>query len=172
MSSENEGLGLNEAYKAEIRAAFNVFDTERSGVISPHSLKLLLRALGYRATRQVIKEELGNLNGGRRKHFRSRVREEEYDDQKSVVDIEAAYAVIAQKWASRDPSLELKMNFRLFTDTDHITVDNLRQVALELGHDAGGVGDDQIRAMIETFDADLDGKINLDEFRGIMIPSD
>lgn len=93
-----------------------------------------------------------------------------HDEDAAVVDIEAAYAVVRVRWARRDPSVEMKMNFKLFTDTDHITADNLRRVAQELG-DAGQVGDDQIRAMIEVFDKDLDGKISLREFTSMMTPA-
>mmetsp|Transcript_18498 Transcript_18498/g.37178 ORF Transcript_18498/g.37178 Transcript_18498/m.37178 type:complete len:110 (+) Transcript_18498:231-560(+) len=78
---------------------------------------------------------------------------------------------------------ELQRTFGLFDvdGTGIITKDNLKQIATELGEIAAGAGagfgdrdgtddddDDMLQLMIDTFDRDLSGGINFEEFCRIM----
>lgn len=71
---------------------------------------------------------------------------------------------------------ELQRTFGLFDvdGTGTITKDNLKQIATELGENAAGAGardgadDDMLQLMIDTFDRDLSGGINFEEFCRIM----
>jgi len=69
--------------------------------------------------------------------------------------------------AERNPEDEIKKAFALFDDdqTGSISVRNLRRVARELGEE---LKDEELQAMIDEFDKNGDGVIDLDEFMGIM----
>ena len=88
------------------------------------------------------------------------------------VDLDSAFEICARistKRKRRDPDAELRETFWLFTETDHIALEDLRRVAKRLG---GGrlMGDEQLLSMIDEFDRDLDGRISFKEFRRIFEP--
>lgn len=143
---------LTEEQKAEIDEAFDLFDAEKSGEVTLHELKVCLKAFGFK----VNKQEILKLRAA-------------HDPKASgpTVSQSAFKAIMEYKLCERDPKDELKKAFRLF-DTENkggITVDDLRKVARELGE---AVPDDELRAMIEEFDDDQDGRINEEEFLNIL----
>ncbi|KAG9488009.1 hypothetical protein GDO78_007687 [Eleutherodactylus coqui] len=75
--------------------------------------------------------------------------------------------VVTDLILDRDPQEEMLKAFKLFDDDDsgRISLRNLRRVARELGEN---MTDEELRAMIEEFDKDGDGEINLQEFISIM----
>ena len=75
--------------------------------------------------------------------------------------------VCAVQLADRNPDDEIKKAFALFDDDQSgtISVRNLRRVARELGEQ---LGDEELQAMIDEFDKNGDGTIDLDEFMSIM----
>jgi Ca2+-binding EF-hand superfamily protein len=76
--------------------------------------------------------------------------------------------VAAQLILARDPREEIERAFLLFDEGGKgtITLNDLRRVARELGE---GLEEEELAAMIEEFDLDGDGAINLDEFIGICL---
>jgi len=68
---------------------------------------------------------------------------------------------------SRDPEEEIRLAFQLFDPEQKgtITLQDLRRVARELGE---AMTDDELQAMIEEFDQDGDGSIDINEFALIM----
>jgi len=55
---------LTEAQKAEIKEAFDLFDTNGSGIIDMKDLKVALRALGFEPAKEEIKRLISDLNNG------------------------------------------------------------------------------------------------------------
>ena len=53
---------LTESQKAEIKEAFDLFDTNGSGIIDMKDLKVALRALGFEPAKDEIKRLVSALN--------------------------------------------------------------------------------------------------------------
>lgn len=142
---------LTDEQKHEIREAFDLFDTDKSGSIDYHELKVAMRALGF----DVRKAEVLKLM---KEYDRNETGQIEYPD---FVDI------MTQKISERDPEEEIKKAFSLFDDdqTGGISVKNLRRIARELGET---MSDDELQAMIDEFDRNGDGVIDEAEFLAIM----
>ena len=109
---------LTDEQRQEIKEAFDLFDTDHSGSIDYHELKVAMRALGF----DVRKPEVLKLM---KEYDRNQTGQIEYVD---FVDI------MTQKMAERDPDEEIRKAFALFDDdhTGYITVKNLRRVVREL----------------------------------------
>ncbi|KAF4663671.1 Centrin-3 [Perkinsus chesapeaki] len=142
---------ISEEQKQEIKEAFDLFDTSRSGSIDYHELKVCMRALGF----DVKKAEVLELM---RDYDRQQTGSIRYDDYLEIM---------TTKYADRDPTEEMVKAFKLFDDdgTGRISLKNLRRVARELGEN---LSDDELQAMIDEFDTDQDGEINEEEFIAIM----
>ena len=142
---------LTEEQKQEIKEAFDLFDTDKTGTIDYHELKVAMRALGF----DVKKAEVLNLM---RDFDRDGSNQIEYPDFLEIMTI---------KIAERDPVEEILKAFKLFDEDNSgkITLRNLRRVARELGEN---LSDDELQAMIDEFDKDGDGEINEGEFLNIM----
>jgi len=142
---------LTEDQKNEIREAFDLFDADKDGAIDYHELKVSLRALGFEVKKAEVLKILKDYD-------REETGKISFDDFKEVA---------TDMMLERDPMQELLKAFKLFDDDDSgkISLRNLRRVARELGE---SVPDDELRAMIDEFDADGDGEISADEFISIM----
>ena len=87
------------------------------------------------------------------------------------IDLNDFTDVMTDRFAQRDPRQEMTKAFQLFDEnnTGKISLRNLRRVARELGEN---MTDEELQAMIDEFDKDQDGEINLEEFLGIMLDDD
>ena len=142
---------LSEEQKQEIKEAVDLFDTDKTGTIDYHELKVAMRALGF----DIKKQEVLNLM----KEFdREGAGQIEYHD---------FLEIMTQKSAERDPVEEILKAFKLFDEdnTGRISLRNLRRVARELGEN---LSDDELQAMIDEFDKDGDGEISEQEWLNIM----
>mmetsp|Transcript_48281 Transcript_48281/g.105078 ORF Transcript_48281/g.105078 Transcript_48281/m.105078 type:complete len:178 (-) Transcript_48281:363-896(-) len=156
----NTGLGgakrrqkveISEEQRQEIKEAFDLFDSDRTGQIDYHELKVAMRALGF----DVKKAEVLELMREYDRHGSGHIGYEDFLD------------IMTQRIAQRDPVDEILKAFKLFDDDQQgaISLKNLRRVARELGEK---LSDDELKAMIDEFDKDQDGKINEEEFLAIM----
>jgi centrin-3 len=142
---------LTDEQRQEIKEAFELFDTDKSGTIDYHELKVAMRALGF----EVKKQEVLSLM---QEYDRKETGQISYDDFVDIMSI---------KMAERDPEEEIRKAFALFDEdqTGRITLKNLRKVARELGE---VLNDDELQAMIDEFDKNNDGEIDENEFMSIM----
>ena len=142
---------LSEDQRAELKEAFDLFDTEQSGRIDYHELKVAMRSLGF----DVKKAEVLQLV-------------QQHDVAGSgTIGFDEFIEIMAERIAARSPEEELRKAFELFDEdsSGRISFRNLRRIAKELGEN---LTEDELQAMIDEFDADRDGEISLEEFGGIM----
>jgi centrin-3 len=138
---------LTEDQKAEIREAFDLFDSNRTGSVDYRELKVSMRALGF----DVKKAEVMELM---KRYDRNETGSIQWDDY---------FEILSEKYLNRDPIEEIVKAFKLFDDegTGKITLKNLRRVARELGEN---LSDEELQAMIDEFDKDQDGASTLTYF--------
>lgn len=173
---------LEQSYQEEITEAFHVFDIHRTGTITANSLKLLVRALGFRVTKQEVWKEItqGNVRLGRSTCGISDDDNAQGNDS-SDVDLELVLDIMQERYNKNiDPHVEMKINFRLFDEGNkgYIQLSDLKKVLDDVNREYKEMGmdeenmpvlrDDQINAMIEEFDGDQDNVINFAEFTNIM----
>eukprot|EP00823_Brevimastigomonas_motovehiculus_P008236 TRINITY_DN7510_c0_g1_i1.p1 TRINITY_DN7510_c0_g1~~TRINITY_DN7510_c0_g1_i1.p1 ORF type:complete len:193 (-),score=47.27 TRINITY_DN7510_c0_g1_i1:78-656(-) len=142
---------LTDEQKQEIKEAFDLFDSDKSGSIDYHELKVAMRALGFDVRKAEIMKIL-----------------KEYDrNQTGQIVFSDFQEIMTQKMSERDPEEEIRKAFQLFDDehTGKITVKNLRRVAHELGE---MLSDEEFQAMIDEFDKNNDSAIDEQEFMAIM----
>ncbi|XP_073534804.1 centrin-3 isoform X1 [Phyllobates terribilis] len=142
---------LSKEQKQEIKDAFDLFDTDKDKAIDYHELKVAMRALGFDVKKADVLRIL-----------------KDYDSEATGrISFEDFNEVVTDLILDRDPQEEMMKAFKLFDDDDsgRISMRNLRRVARELGEN---MTDEELRAMIEEFDKDGDGEINLQEFISIM----
>ena len=144
-------MELSDEQKQEIREAFELFDTDKTGTIDYHELKVCMRALGF----DVKKQEVLNLM---REYDREGAGQIEYPD---------FLEIMTTKISERDPIEEISKAFKLFDEdnTGRISLRNLRRIAREMQEN---LSDDELQAMIDEFDKDGDGQISEQEFLNIM----
>lgn len=145
---------LTEDQRLEIKEAFDIFDSDKSGSIDKHELRVAMRAMGFDVSKNEILEIMENKD----------------PDNTGSINFQAFQEVVGDKMAQRDPIEEIRKAFALFDDdhTGKISIKNLRRVARELGE---AMTDDELQAMIDEFDTDKDGYISEAEFIAIMDPT-
>eukprot|EP01050_Picozoa_sp_SAG11_P007855 SAG11_NODE_666_length_7841_cov_24.388272_9_plen_153_part_00 len=109
---------LTEEQKQEIREAFDLFDTDKSGSIDYHELKVAIRALGF----DIKKEEV------------RRIIVEVDREGTGTIEFPEFLSIMTEKISSRDPDEEIAKAFHLFDEdqTGVITLKNMRRIAKEL----------------------------------------
>lgn len=142
---------LTEEQKADIKEAFNLFDTEATGLIDTKELKVAIRALGFEPKKEEIKRMISEVD-------------KEGTGKISFSDFQQLMTV---KMAEKDSNEEILKAFRLFDDdeTGKISFKNLKRVAKELGEN---LNDEELQEMIEEADLDGDGEVNEEEFLRVM----
>jgi len=149
--SKPQGRPVSKEQRAEIREAFDIFDSERTGRMDYHELKVAVRAMGFEIKKQEALELMSR-----------------YDrEETGYIGFEAFEEIMCQRYSAQDPLDEIRKSFELFDEdkTQKITFRNLRRIARDLGEK---LTDDELRGMIDEFDQDQDGAINEEEFMNIM----
>lgn len=142
---------LTDAQKADIKEAFDLFDTEGTGIIDAKELKVAIRALGFEPKKEEIKKMIAEVD-------------KEGTGKLSYQDF---LQLMTVKMAEKDTNEEILKAFRLFDDDDTGTISfkNLKRVAKELGEN---LTDEELHEMIEEADRDGDGEVSKEDFLRIM----
>lgn len=147
---------LTEDQKKDITEAFRVLDMEGSNTITPNDLKVALRALGYEPNKEMIRRLVAEMDRG---------------GVSNNLVLSEFLEIMRQKFFAEDIEEELQLAFPLFTDgkSDYITLEDLKNVAAEVGED---IPEEVLRDMIEAADVlDRDHQISYEEFMRMLMPS-
>eukprot|EP00747_Dinoflagellata_sp_TGD_P166004 gnl/TRDRNA2_/TRDRNA2_188142_c0_seq1.p2 gnl/TRDRNA2_/TRDRNA2_188142_c0~~gnl/TRDRNA2_/TRDRNA2_188142_c0_seq1.p2 ORF type:complete len:201 (-),score=46.53 gnl/TRDRNA2_/TRDRNA2_188142_c0_seq1:116-658(-) len=148
---QKAGRAVSKEQRQEIKEAFDIFDSEKTGKMDYHELKVAIRAMGF----EIRKPEALELMS-------------RYDrDECGYISFDAFEEIMIQKYSAQDPMDEIRKAFELFDEDKRgkISFRNLKRIARDLGEK---LTDDELRGMIEEFDQDQDGEICEEEFVSIM----
>ncbi|CAL1612794.1 unnamed protein product [Knipowitschia caucasica] len=137
--------------KQEIQEAFDLFDTDGTGVIDVKELKVAMRALGFEPKKEDIKKMIADVD----------------KEGSGTIDFDDFLSMMSTKMSEKDSKEEILKAFRLFDDdcTGKISFKNLKRVAKELGEN---LRDEELQEMIDEADRDGDGEVSEEEFLKIM----
>ncbi|NXF79648.1 CETN1 protein, partial [Sclerurus mexicanus] len=137
--------------RREIRDAFELFHTDRSGTIDAGELKVAMRALGFEPKKEEIKKMISDID----------------KEGTGKISFDDFLAVMTQKMAEKDSKEEILKAFKLFDDdeTGKISLQNLKRVAKELGEN---LTDEELQQMIYQADRNGDGEVDEQDFLWIM----
>ena len=154
MSRSRRTRTLNKEENKEVEEAFKVFDVDNSNSMNEKELIEALRALGF----DVSKKEVAEI-----------IRKKDTNNT-GVITLQVFKEICADYFRTRDPRIEIMRAFALF-DTNHdglIDIEDLKKISVELGDP---LPVEELEIMINKFDRDHDGCINMDEFMNIMDPT-
>ena len=148
-----EKNGLTEDEVMEIKEAFDLFDTDKSGEIDTDELKQALSNLGIDAKNQTLQNMINDID----------------KNQSGTIDFDEFIDMMTAKMSDKDTREDHKKVFDLFLGDDEkadkIELKHLKRVAKELNEN---MSEDELNEMITRADTDRDGKVSFDEFYNIM----
>ena len=136
-------FGSLQIDEEELSAAFELFDVDRMGKITPASLKERFGAFFKKLPQNQLKLLLGD-GAFTQQALRNLLQHNDLGAHHPTKDAFKAY----------DPN-----------DTGFVDTDMLRAIFSSLGY--GEITDDDLAVLIETADTDCDGRISLDDFRAM-----
>ena len=147
---EKNGLTADEVI--EIKEAFDLFDSDKSGQIDTNELKQALQNLGIDAKNQTLQNMLADID----------------KNGSGDIDFDEFIDMMTAKMSDKDTREDLQKVFDLFLgddDADKIEIKHLKRVVKELNEN---LSDDELNEMITRADTDRDGKVSFEEFCNIM----
>ncbi|XP_057978867.1 probable calcium-binding protein CML20 isoform X1 [Malania oleifera] len=146
--------GLTTQKKQEIKEAFELFDTDGSGIEIIAKLKLKLfhdRALGFEMTEEQINQMIADVD----------------KDGSGAIDFDEFVQMMTAKMGERDTKEELMKAFRVIDQDNNgkISASDIKHIAKELGEN---FTDNEIQEMIDEADRDRDGEVHFDDFMRMM----
>jgi len=139
-----------------LKLCFNLFDVKKQNFLSSDDLDDILRAMGFRPSKEELQEIL-----------------EEIDEDGSGEIEFGEFCQLCAKFLVEDPDIEtmkreLKDAFRIYDKAGEgfITMDTLRGLISEL---LAPLSDDELDGIIEELDEDGSGTMDFDEFCEMMM---
>ncbi|KAL9268148.1 Caltractin-like protein [Drosera capensis] len=152
-------VGLTAQKRQEIKEAFELFDTDGSGM-----------ALGFEMTEQVtlaiISASLSEIVFYLGEQINQMIADVDKDGS-GAIDFDEFCHMMTAKFGERDTKEELMKAFRII-DLDKngkISVSDIQLIAKELGEN---FTDAEVQEMIEEADQDGDGEVNVEDFMRMM----
>ena len=148
-----EKNGLTEDEVMEIKEAFDLFDSDKSGQIDTEELKAALKNLGIDAKNQTLSNMMADLD----------------KDNSGQIDFGEFIDMMTAKMSDRDTKEDLEKVFRLFLGdddkSDKILIKHLKRVSKELNEN---MSDEELQEMITRADLNKDQGVDFEEFYSIM----
>ena len=147
-----EKNGLTEDEVLEIKEAFDLFDTDKSGEIDVNELKQALLNLGIDTKNQTLQNMLADID----------------KNGDANIDFDEFINMMTAKMSDKDTREDLEKVFELFLgddNSDKIELKHLKRVCKELNEN---MSDEELNEMIVRADTDRDGKVSFEEFYAIM----
>jgi calmodulin len=142
---------ISEEQRAEIKAAFDLFDTDGNGSISVSELGSLMKKMGKEATETELKDLIHDIDV----------------DGDGEIQFEEFILLFSRSSKSNSADDDLKQAFAVF-DADgngKISKSELRRVMEMLGE---RLSEAQIDEMMREADENKDGEIDFQEFKRMM----
>ncbi|XP_037713682.1 calmodulin-1 [Drosophila subpulchrella] len=142
---------LTDAQIEEIREAFHLYDTEKSGFVTIRQLGGVMRALG-----EILTEaEIYNLANETDLDFGGQVQFKDF------------LYVMSKRLEEQNSLVSLKQAFKIFdrNEVNSFTILDIRAVMTNLGEK---MSDSDLQEMFQDIDMDKDGKISFNEFVAAM----
>lgn len=137
----------------DLRAVFEIFDTDSDGMICAAELRKAMRTLGFKITREEAQQMINDVS----------------IKGKGCLDFnEFLETVIDRQGDTRDIYDEILQGFRMFDydKTGQISLDNLRKACQDAGIK---FTQKELEEMVEEADVNGDGQIDQSEFIRIML---
>jgi centrin-1 len=146
-----ERPGLSEEDIEDIKEAFDLFDTDKSGTVEPRELKCAMESLGFEAKNATLFYVVSELD----------------KDGSGSIDFDEFVDMMASKISESETRDEIQQIFKLFDvdKTGYINIKNLKKISKDLGET---VSDDDLLELIRKGDSDGDGRVSFDDFYNIM----
>lgn len=147
-----ERSGLTEDEILEIKEAFDLFDTDKSGQIDTNELKNALNQLGIEAKNQTLQSILADIDKN--------------GDEK--IDFDEFIDMMTAKISDKDTEEDLEKVFNLFvgeSGSDKIEISDLKRICRELNEN---ISDEELNEMIVRADLDKDGAVSFEDFYAII----
>lgn len=151
MSRITRTVDITEEQRSEIKAAFDLFDTDGNGSISVDELGALMKKMGKEATEAELKDMIHDIDV----------------NNDGEIQFEEFLLLFTRSKANATPDDDLKQAFAVF-DADgngKISRAELKRVMEMLGE---RLSDAQIDEMMREADENKDGEIDFQEFKRMM----
>lgn len=127
-------LTVSQQHKDELRTAFDMFDTDGTGRIPAHEVKVALYALGYDVSKAEINKLLKDVGV-------------DNTNNDALIDFNDFYGVLVRKMTAREVRLDSVRAFKQIDEDNkgHISLADLRGISNMLGLD---LTDDELFEMI------------------------
>ena len=152
-SRRSQKVELTPYQLQEIEQAFITFDSNKSGTIDRHELRVALKAMGFDIPKQEVQDMM-----------------DEYDPEGKGLNKEAFTRAIASKMSKRNPNDEIKKSFTLFDANQDRKID-FKDLSAACRQAGLNIDPKIIQEMITEFAQEGKDYITFDDFQEIMNPT-
>ena len=146
--------GLSQEETDEIKQAFDLFDTNSTGLIDPKELKAAMQSLGFDSKNPTIFELISDLDN-------------DASEKAGGINFETFIQAINDKLGDKESEEGIRRIFNLFIDNpdeNTITLNSLKKIARELGEN---MSNEELKDMLQR--ASKNGtELTFEEFYDIM----